>query len=163
MIHFRWNKDDTFSYDNAANDRWGDHDILPHDKFVENGMKLDGLDLIGENDIVINKPDCNIYFDWPMSEEYVTFRIMADNKDVGFTRGEIALKAMQKYHMLAFLSNNYDNAEGKIRNEDNHKSQTYEKVFSNYYWHDGYYGNGLWFLKYEEKFDRWHFECFEQM
>lgn len=162
MINFKWNNGDV-DYDNYDNDSWDDNDILPHDVFVNNDMKIEGLGLVGSNDIVINQPECNIYFNWPMTEDYVTYRLVADNKNIGFTRGEIALKAMQKYHMMAFICNNYDSAKGCVRYEDNSRGDVYKKTFGNFMWIQPYYGNGLWHLIYEADYDRYRFECYENM
>lgn len=110
-----------FNQSNAPLDETNDSEIcdgIEYSSFV-NTMELPSI--IGGDDIVIKMSYINIYFDFPCVKDQPTFKITADNDELGFTRKELALKILQLFHMLYFLHKNYDMEKGIISDDITNK------------------------------------------
>jgi hypothetical protein len=79
--------------------------------FVDNHMTVQGL--ARENDIVLLCSSIKVMFNYPNRDEII-MTINADDAMKGFNMGELALKVMQRYHMLYYLNYNYDMKIGKV-------------------------------------------------
>ena len=113
------NKEDKDISDDKSDDKSDDEmNVLLYEKFVNNGMKVDNLGLLYENEIILKSSYANILFTYPVYRDSVVFTLTANNDVEGFTMKELVLKVMQRYHLLTFLCVNYNMAEGKIVNTE---------------------------------------------
>ncbi len=135
--------------------------VLLYETFVNNNMSVDGLGLIGADDVVLQSSYCNILFNYPVNcRENIVFTIHADNDTVGFTKKELALKAMQKYHLMLYLYKNYDVEKGKIVSDELAKERK-TTIFSPSRYDDEWTDNGLLNLIYCKEMDQWIFNCYD--
>ena len=131
--------------------------VLTYDKFINNNMTVDNLGLINSDDIVLKSSYCNILFSYPVNyNEPIIFSIGADDKKIGFKRKELALKAMQKYHLLYYLYKNYDVEKGEIVLDE--KKVT---IFEPNQCDEEYTQNGLLNLIYDKEKDHWIFNTYK--
>jgi hypothetical protein len=135
--------------------------VLMYETFVNNGMSVDNLNLHGENDIVLKSSYCNILLGYPVNyKEHVVFTVHADDEIVGFSRKELALKAMQRYYLLWYLCKNYDITKGTIVSEELAKERKIV-MFEPTAYFDEWTNNGLVSLEYKKETDQWEFNCYE--
>ena len=120
-------------------------------------MSLDNLGLLYEDEIILKSSYANVHFDYPNFKSYVTFSLHADNEMRGFTVKELALKMMQRYHLLYFLFDNYDMTKGKLFPDKKLIGDT-RRCFRPCLFTGEWY-NGLKCICYDKEFDRWTFEC----
>lgn len=131
------------------------------DESSEEGELVNGLhykafmaktfDLERPDDIVLESSFIDIFYSNPCWKERVTFTIWADDPMKGFTRKELAIKAMQRFHLLYYLCDNYNMEEGKIDPERSTCS------FSPVLYLNEYTDNGLYSLCYQIEEKRWEF------
>ena len=135
-----------------------DNNCLYYEQFIKNNHSIQGLNLLYENEIILKSSYINILYNYPCYTPKTTFHISADNEMEGFTFGELALKAMQFYHLLFDLYKHYDIQKG-IRKElpDNDRERYFRSVAYIGEWED----NGLHSLKYHKETDTWEFICIE--
>ena len=129
--------------------------ILEYQKFINNSMKIDGLGLFQGDNIALNSSYCNVLYKYPMFQNHTVFTIQADDEITGFTKKELALKIMQRYHMLYFLSKNYDIEKGIITQNDMGRKAIFRPVMYDDQWSD----NGVLCLQYHKDLDQWEFIC----
>ncbi len=147
-------------FDKYDDDLYDEEYILLHETFANNNMSIDGLGLYGENDIVLKSSYCNLLLDYPCYRESTVFTIYADDEMVGFTRGELALKAMQRFHLKLYLCNNYDVSKGMIVSDDLAKKRSRNQIlFEPTMYMDEWDRNGLVSLDYKKETDQWNFIC----
>lgn len=130
-----------------------DDNVLEYQKFVNNDFKIDGLWLADPDDVVLKLSYCDVLFDYPCFDSKVVFTLHPTDKMIGFTRKELALSVMQKYHMLYYLSCNYSTAVGKVV-DDKTSIKREDSVFRpimEYEWRD----NGVLQLQYNKIKDQW--------
>ena len=99
-------------YDTWEESEESDNDYLYYEQFIKNNHSIKGLNLLYENEIILKSSYINILYMYPCYTPHTTFRITADNEMEGFTFGELALKAMQFYHLLFDLYKHYDVQKG---------------------------------------------------
>ncbi len=134
--------------------------VLLHETFANNNMSIDGLGLYGEDDIVLKSSYCNLLLEYPCYREKTVFTIYADDDMVGFTRGELALKAMQRFHLKLYLCNNYDVSKGMVVSGELAKKRTRDQIlFEPTMYMDEWDRNGLVSLTYNKETDQWTFIC----
>lgn len=146
-------------FDNLDDDADLDEYQLRYDKFVKNEMKIDGLNLALADEIVLESSYCNILFDYPNFQSNVAFTVHADDDMKGFTRKELALKAMQRFHMLWYLCTNYDMEKGCVIQKDVTNIPIREMPFRPTLYLDEYTDNGLLYLLYKKETNQWIFSC----
>ncbi len=135
--------------------------VLLYETFVKNKMSIDGLGLINADDVVLKSSYCNILFNYPVNcRENIVFTIHADNDTIGFTRKELALKSMQKYHLMLYLYKNYDVEKGMIVSNELAKERKIT-MFSPSRYDDEWTDNGLLNLIYCKELDQWIFNCYD--
>lgn len=104
---------------------------------------------------------CNILFEYPVSyREYTCFTVHADDRMIGFSRKELALKAMQRYHLMWYLCKNYDITKGTIVSEELAKERKII-IFEPMAFVDEWTLNGLVSLVYKKDTDQWRFNCYD--
>lgn len=140
-----------YDYDEDSDDNY-----LYYDLFIKNNHSIKGLNLLHEDEIILKCSYINLLFNYPCYTPKTTFRIEADNEMEGFTFGELALKAMQFYHLLFDLYKHYDVQKG-IYSIDMEPDQHcyFRPVAYIGEWDD----NGLRSLKYNKETDTWEFNC----
>jgi len=158
-----------FNYDNYMNtaqtslelntndEERDDYEMLLYQTFVDNGMSVDNLGLVYENEIVLKCSYANILFSHPNFNSNTVFTIHADDEITGFTMKELALKTMQRYHLLFFLFQNYDMQKGII--VDDNTKPIDDCCFRPTLWKSEWSDNGLLNLVYNKNTDQWRFEC----
>lgn len=124
-----------------------DQEAVYYDDFIKNGMS--NLSLIDEDEVVLFSSYINLRFAYPC--ENTVFKIKADDIINGFTKKELALKAMQYYHLLYQINNGYNFKKGIF-------DGTGKRSISGD-WED----NGLSKLVYDKHMDEWEFVCVEYM
>jgi len=138
-----------------------DDNVLFYDKFVNNNMSIDNLGLHVPDDIVLKSSYCNILFDYPVNyKEHTVFTVHANDEIVGFTRKELALKVMQRYHLMWYLCKNYDVEKGMIVSDELAKERKITIFESNFYTSD-WTDNGVVSLIYKKETDQWIVNCYE--
>lgn len=115
------------------------------------------FDLENPDDIVLNASYINLFLSYPCWKDHVTFRINANDPFKGFSRKELAVKAMERFHLLYYLCTHYNINEGKI----DPGSPSY--MFTPVLYLDEYIDNGLHSLTYQKKENRWEFTTIEQI
>jgi hypothetical protein len=144
--------------DEADTDTYNNRYLL-YERFVENKNNIDGLSLNNPDEIVLQLSEIDVYFNTPMSPgNAVMFRISANNKQGGFSRKELALKIMQRYHMLYFLFKNYDMEAGVIKSEPTKYDDFFEACFRPICYESQWTDNGLHSIIYNKDKDCWFFE-----
>lgn len=140
-----------------------DYEMLLYETFMNNGLSIDNLGLVYENEVILKCSYANILFSYPNFNSNTAFTIHADDEICGFTFKELALKAMQKYHLLYFLFKNYDMEKGTLINENsdntNHFNTFENRCFRPTLWESEWTENGLLNLVYNKQTDQWKFEC----
>ena len=125
--------------------------------FIDNNMQINGLNQ--EDDIVLQSSYCNILYSYPAFQHHAVFTVHANDKITGFTKKELALKAMRLYHMLYYLSENYDIQKGHIVSTDTKREEViFRPVCSD---EREYTDNGLRCLQYNKDSDQWEFVCIQ--
>lgn len=142
------------------NDTLPEQFVLTYDKFINNNMCVDNIGLLNANDIVLESSYCNILFNYPVNcYEHTNFTITADDRKIGFRRNELALKAMQKYHLLWYLCKNYDVEKGKIVSNELANERNIIMFKPNQHINE-YTQNGLLNLVYDKKRNHWVFNTY---
>lgn len=139
-----------------------EHDIetyaLLYKRFIDNNMKIDGLNLFGDTDIVLKSSKCDLVINAPAHDYGTVFRLRADDDMIGFTRKELALKVMQRYHLMWYLCQNYNLETGKITdNPEERKEIIFRATMYDSYW----WNNGLICLQYHKNANQWEFICYD--
>lgn len=137
-----------------------DENVLMYKTFVNNNMSVDNLGLYGADDIVLKSSYCNLIFDYPSYNNKIVFTIHANDEIVGFTRKELALKAMQRFHLRWYLCENYDIEKGTIVSKELAKERK-TIMFDPTMYSDEYTENGLVCLIYNKELDQWTFHCYD--
>lgn len=115
----------TFSYEDNILNSINNDDVsseedtnypLVYKAFLDNNMSVKNLGLAYEEEVILKCSKINVLFDYP-NRQYTMMQITADDVMRGFTVGELALKVMQRYHMLYYLNFNYNLKEGKMIDE----------------------------------------------
>ena len=138
--------------------------------YDENEMDLGGLlyenfmqnkiDIKNPDDIVLQCSNAKIHYSYPCSpSNAVTFTIQADDEMKGFTRKELAVKAMHFFHLIYYIYQHYDT---NTRNFIPDKGPgVYEGLFRPTCFPGEYENNGLRNLQYNKEKDYWEFICME--
>ncbi len=146
--------------DKYNDDMYDEEFVLLHETFANNNMSIDGLGLYGEDDIVLKSSYCNLLLEYPCYREKTVFTIHADDDMIGFTRGELALKTMQRFHLKLYLCNNYDVSKGMVVSDELAKKRTRDQIlFEPTMYMDEWDRNGLVSLTYNKETDQWTFIC----
>jgi hypothetical protein len=138
--------------DDQYDESYDDDSILLYDTFIKNNMSVDNLSLVYENEVVLKCSYINVFFGHPNFAEQTTFRIVASDILKGFTMKELALKVMQKYHMLVFLYKNYDMEKGTIVTE---MLPFNDRCFRPCMYEGEWTDNGVSGLQYHKDVDYW--------
>lgn len=132
----------------VENDSSDDEDSgITYKAFMEKTYKLKDPDRL-----VLPCNYIRINYNYPCWREPVTFTIVADDEINGFTRVELMKKCLQRYHLLYYLSTNYNVDEGKISDKP---SGLFSGMFNSYT------TNGIKSLRYSKERNYWIFECIE--
>ncbi|QKF93719.1 hypothetical protein QKU48_gp0261 [Fadolivirus algeromassiliense] len=142
--------------DEGDNDDENDYDMLLYKTFIDNQMSVDNLGLVYENEIVLKCSYANILYSYPNFNSNIVFTIHADDEIAGFTMKELALKAMQRYHLLYYLFKNYNMKSGEIIADN---TSEFERCFRPTLWDSEWSDNGLLNLMYHKNTDQWEFVC----
>lgn len=134
-------EEDGYISDDCEND-------IYYDDFMSGNYTLEGA-----KDIAFNHSTISVHFSYPCWDDYVTFQFNANDKIMGFSREELFKKVMQRFHMLRYLSLNYNVDIGGI--DSNNPSG----IFKCSLYTDDYQGNGISFLEYDEKNNVWDAIC----
>jgi hypothetical protein len=122
---------------------------------------MDNLGLMFENEIILKSSYANIHYGSPFFNSDVTFTLHADDEVEGFTMKELALKVMQRYHLLGFLYKNYNMDEGKIQSESSETDLFTTKPKSDKYcfrpvlYDSEIFDNGVMGVEYNKDKDHW--------
>lgn len=128
--------------------------LLSYDKFIENDHQIDGLHLTDPDDVVLDSSYCNILFLHPIINEDTIFRVTCRDELKGFTRSELALYVMQRYHLLVYLYQNYDINKGKIVSGDE-LSVRKKVLYKPFMYEEDWTDNGVKSLQYNKDTDQW--------
>lgn len=63
--------------------------------------------LFKQGEIAFATSNLNILFNYPIIND-ITFKIYADNDEIGFTWKEVLAKVIKFYHLLKFIDKSYD-------------------------------------------------------
>lgn len=97
------------------NDEESEEDYpLYYKDFLDNNMSIGNLAY--QNEVILKCNKIKLMFDYP-NRAKTMLQITADDEMKGFTVGELALKIMQRYHMLYYMNYNYDVKTGKVIDE----------------------------------------------
>lgn len=139
------------------------HDfVLTYEKFLDNNMQIEGLNLHEPEELVLASSYCNILFNYPCRRQSTVFSIRADSDITGFTRKELALKAMRLYHLKVYLCKNYDITKGCIVSDELAKERKIV-IFEPAMYMGEWERNGLVSLTYQKNVDQWVFDCYEYL
>lgn len=140
-----------FNYDTFINKLYNDElsdedsECILYEEFVKT-MTVGKL--VYDNEIILKCSYINVHFKYPMRQTDVTFKMMADNEMNGFTLNELALKVMQKYHMLVFMWQNYDLKQGII-------NPGVHNCFQPFMYECDWLMNGVTGLQYDKPTNTW--------
>lgn len=144
--------------DEDNDENWEDNDtdanILLYETFVNNNMKIDGLNLMYADETVLKSSYANILFKYPSFENEVVFTIHSDDRVKGFTMKELALKVFRYYHLQVFLCKNYDMENGKMLTEAPDE-KTFNRCFRPVLWESEWTDNGILSLEYCKDTNQW--------
>jgi hypothetical protein len=115
--------------------------------FIKNTYKLEDPDTL-----VLPCSYIDIRYNYPCWKDPVTFTVRADDEIKGFTRLELMKKAMERYHLIYYLSVNYNFGKRIV---DGRPSGLFSPGFRDYE------TNGVQSLVYDEKRKYWIFSCME--
>jgi hypothetical protein len=149
-------------YNNYDSDELFDDNIyfITYEKFMQNNMKIDGLNLQNPDEIVLESSYCNVLYSYPGFDDKTAFTIKADDEITGFTRKELALKVMQRYHLLCYLFQNYDKESGCVVSQELAQQREERKImFRSVMYETEWTDNGLKSLIYHKETNQWTFEC----
>ena len=124
------------------------------------GVYLDAFNsgkfrLTNADEVLIPASEMNVHFCSPNWKDHVTFRLVALDEMLGFTRKELGIRIMTRYRMLYWLCFNYNLKSGLPDNAN--PSHLFAPVLRESEWSH----NGIAGLKYDKKHDRWEVECIE--
>lgn len=97
-------------------DKESDEDIeypLVYWDFLNNSMSIQNLGLAYKDEVILKCSKIKLFFKYP-NRQQTMMEIVADDNMKGFTVGELALKVMQRYHMLYYINYNYNVKDGKV-------------------------------------------------
>lgn len=138
----------------------GEFSGVMYEDFISANMNINNINLINGDDIVLKSSYCNVLFSYPLFENTVVFRLVADDAIIGFSARELILKVMQRYHLLWFLCQQYDMENGTIISEDEKKERLAgwpkkNAPFRPVLYYSEWYGNGVMQLEYIKEYDQW--------
>lgn len=147
---------ETVEVDDEYDDRPQEQYILTYEKFIENNHQIEGLNLADPDDIVLNLSECYILFKYPVSRQVTIYKLRAKDEMIGFTRAELALAVMQRYHLMVYLYLNYDIEKGKVVSGDELKERDSKKIlYVPFMYEEDWTLNGVTGLKYCEELNQW--------
>lgn len=111
---------------------------------------VSGEKLANPNDIVLASSVARLRYSSP--GEGTEFNIRADNEMIGFSRLELATKALKYFHLLYYLYSNFDIDKGQIVESG---TEIKSKIFSPVFEYE-YRDNGLSSLKYDKNKNVWN-------
>jgi hypothetical protein len=85
---------------------------VKYSAFIKNTYKLEDSDAL-----ILPCSYIIIHYCYPCCRDPVTFTIRADDDINGFTRLELMKKAMERYHLIYYLSENYNISKGIVNNK----------------------------------------------
>jgi len=132
---------------------------LYYEEYVNNGMKVDGLNLDNPDEIALELSNIYVNFGQPINpNENIIFKITANDELKGFTYSELALKIMQRYHLIYFLFRNWDMEKGVIKETPTDDMKYRDECFHPTCYVGEWIDNGLACLFYNKQSDFWYFE-----
>lgn len=156
QIFFKRDSSKQFIYDKQYCEHY-DSEIM-YDEFINNPTLKD-IGLLNKDQIVLKSSYIYILFNNPNFNSDTIFKLTADNELEGFTREELAVKIMQRYHLIYFLFKNYDMKKGIIKEvptdiDINNRSDI---CFRPLLYETDYTINGLSYIIYDQEKDYWKF------